>query len=95
MATGKKFVNYWLHSDGHGDRKNVYGGEIHSADLLNQGLRSGSVAAVQLQTQLSFSGAARPAVRRGVDEFIHKLYMTRPAQRAFPQWARLFINEPV
>ena len=94
-ATGKKFVNYWLHSEMvMVDRKKMsYGGGniITLRDLLNQGFTGREVRYFLLAThyrkQLSFSLKALEAGRqtlKRLDEFIHKLYTSKTGPEDIP-----------
>ncbi len=94
-ATGKKFVNYWLHSEMvMVDRKKMsYGGgnTITLRDLLNQGFTGREVRyfllAPHYRKQLGFSIKALEAGRqtlKRLDEFIHKLYTSKTGPEDIP-----------
>lgn len=95
-ATGKKFVNYWLHSElVMVDRKKMSyaGGNILTLrDLLNQGFTGREVRYFLLATHyrkaLRFTLKALEAGRRTLrrlDEFIHKLYTSKTGTVDIPE----------
>jgi len=88
-ATGKKFVNYWLHSEMvmvDGKKMSYAGGNIRTLrDLLDQGFTGREIRYCLISTHyrktLLFTPKALEASRRTLkrlDEFIQKLYTVKP-----------------
>lgn len=95
-ATGKKFVNYWLHSEMvmvDGKKMSYAGANILTLrDLLNRGFTGRELRYFLIITHyrktLIFSQksleAGRQTLKR-LDEFIHKLYTNKTGQAEIPQ----------
>ncbi len=95
-ATGKKFVNYWLHSDlvyVEGKKISPAGGNVITLrDLLNQGYSGREVRYWLLSTHyrkpLHFSlktlETSRKTLKR-LDEFVQKLYSRQAGQEEHPE----------